>query len=69
MEKFYINRNPNLSLNKFDEIASQAKIKSMISLIKKNEREFLPLKYSFINDYNRTIKQYSFDTLGAITVK
>lgn len=69
MEKYYINRNPLLSYNKFDEEEAEKKIKQMVAYIKTNEREFLPIKYGFINNYAKTVNYYTFDTAGAMSMK
>jgi hypothetical protein len=41
----------------------------MIAYIKTNEREFLPIKFSFMNNYNKAISYYTFDTQGAMSMK
>lgn len=41
----------------------------MVAYIKINEREFLPIKYAFMNNYARTVNYYTFDTVGAMSMK
>lgn len=41
----------------------------MVAYIKTNEREFLPIKFSFMNNYNKAINYYTFDTAGIMSVK
>ncbi len=38
----------------------------MIEYIKTNERDFLPIKYAFIEQYNMSINEYNVDTTGRL---
>lgn len=41
----------------------------MIAYLKTNERDFLPIKYAFINNYNYNIMYYTYDTFGTLLWK
>jgi hypothetical protein len=38
----------------------------MIDFIKANEMNYLPIKYSFINDYSKNISEFAVDTDGRL---
>lgn len=69
LEKLYINRHPELSYKQFDETLVRNNLTQMIAFLKTNERDFLPIKYSFINDYNYAITYYTYDTFGTLLSK